>query len=491
MNADGSGRTVLAAGPEAGQPAWSPDGARIAFSRTARDGSRIWTMGADGSGAHRVTFKTPDGAEESYPAWSPDGKRLAFARTRITSDAFITALISVAADGSDQRTILSARRTQRLLVFSAPAWSLDGTRLLYTRTILDNHSFFRPSLYTIAADGSDRRLVARDAADADWSPDGSRIAFASIRDRNGESCGSDECSYDGEIYTARPDGSDLRRLTDSKAADSEPDWSPDGQWIAFTSDRNYPEFDSLEVYSMRADGSCVTWLTNGTARSTSPAWEPRSGSADPGTCGDAGRPPLAEVDTSRLTKPHSFPLYWLGAVADNGLLFTYIYGGRRGDTDVIYDDCARFDPAQCPGQVELQERSICHQTPFPFAGRRPRIFISRGALVFEPRDPEAGTEVYTGRTAIKIYAAGRPAARRVIDALTPTRGAGGADLPAARIPADYWRRLRRTESAYRRLGSVGAAARSLGISKRGAKRHLGLIRALRKAGAARRVHCKF
>src|SRR6185369_10067812 len=70
----------------------------------------------------------------------------------------------------------------------------------------------------------------------DWSPDGSRILFESTRD--GKSA----------IYTIRPDGSDLKKLTDGQANDGQAQWSPDGRQIVFISDQ-----DGHLLYLMNSD----------------------------------------------------------------------------------------------------------------------------------------------------------------------------------------------------------------------------------------------
>ena len=97
-----------------------------------------------------------------------------------------------------------------------------------------------------------------------WSPDGQYIAFSSNRDSR------DSRDSDHEIYVMGSDGSDPRRLTDNSASDQSPSWSPDGQHIAFSSshDGNY------EIYVMGSDGSDPRRLTDNSASDQSPSWSP-------------------------------------------------------------------------------------------------------------------------------------------------------------------------------------------------------------------------
>jgi len=91
------------------------------------------------------------------------------------------------------------------------------------------------------------------------APTAGRIAFVSHRDGN------------AEIYSMRPDGSGLTRLTNHPAEDVQPNWSPDGRQIVFASNRS----GSWDIYTMNADGSEVRNLTKGSPFSEkNPAWSP-------------------------------------------------------------------------------------------------------------------------------------------------------------------------------------------------------------------------
>lgn len=106
---------------------------------------------------------------------------------------------------------------------------------------------------TDLTDASSRNL------DPVFSPDGDRIAFAS--DRAGAGL---------DVYTMRIDGTDLRRLTTATGDDREPTWSPNGEFIAFRSERT----GTAAIFRMRADGTGQTNLTSATPASGSPAWSP-------------------------------------------------------------------------------------------------------------------------------------------------------------------------------------------------------------------------
>jgi TolB protein len=276
-------------------------------------------MNADGSGRRRLTRRRRVG--EIAPAWSPDGRRIVFG----TSDPHETSIVVVNLDGSGERTIARQSLDLGLQWVGEPAWSPDGRLIAYTRYHFDRDFNERPDLYVVRPDGTGRRRIARDAGSPAWSPDGRRLAVSSVRDRNGmHQEGSDEDGYDGEIYVMDADGRNQTRLTHERGNDVSPAWSPDGTRIAFASDRNFPSqfgVENDEIYSVAPDGSCLTWLTNGAPASAGPAWRPpASGSTDPGGCGATSRPAGLDVDTSRARAVKRYPVYWLGPRFGDSLL---------------------------------------------------------------------------------------------------------------------------------------------------------------------------
>jgi hypothetical protein len=191
-------------------PAWSPDGTRIAFT-SDRDGVRaIHVMNEDGSDVVRLTNTT---TANYRPAWAPDGRRIAFVSERDGNPEVYV----MNADGTDQR-----RLTTNPAADVDPAWSPDGSRIAFSSTRDAN-----AEIYTMHADGSGvTRITANAVSDVhpDWSPNG-RLAFSSTR------C---QTAAPGYCYPAlivsSPTGSDAIEV----GIGDEPAWSPDGRKIAVT-----------------------------------------------------------------------------------------------------------------------------------------------------------------------------------------------------------------------------------------------------------------
>jgi len=150
-----------------------------------------------------------------------------------------------------------SRLTSHLAYDISPAWSPDGSKIAFV-SMRDGND----EIYVMSADGSGQtRLTFEGAPDRSpaWSPDGNRIAFVSYRDGN------------AEVYVMNADGSNPVRLTSNVQQDVEPDWSPDGSKIAFESWRD----GRGAIYLMNADGSGVMRFTvNPSAYDAQPDWAP-------------------------------------------------------------------------------------------------------------------------------------------------------------------------------------------------------------------------
>ena len=230
--------------PDGVQPSWSPQGLRIAYWGVAQPGNRrvIWTIPLDGGPP--VTVVNDDFYNWS-PVWSPDGRFLYFASNRGGS----MNLWRVAIEERSGRVLSAPQPITTSSEWSAlPSLSRDGHRLIYATD--SSRSFvelvpFNPE--TARAEGVPVLAYqgARAILSCDVSPDGAWLALWSS-------------SPTEDLLLVRPDGSDLRQLTDDLARDRTPYWSPDGSRILFASNRS----GKYEAWTIRPDGSGLTQITN-------------------------------------------------------------------------------------------------------------------------------------------------------------------------------------------------------------------------------------
>jgi Tol biopolymer transport system component len=192
MNADGSGRRLVASGFPLGRFDWSPDGQSIVFERFDQRDRRdhIYVMAADGSGRRWL-------ADGTRPLWSPRGEVITFLADRTD------ALWRINADGSGRRKLTGTAGVYAVNGSQGYSWSPDGRKIVFTasRFPVDMRD---TEVYVMNADGSGQRNLTRHhGADdlAAWSPDGRKIAFTS--DRSGT----------WEIHVMNADGSGQRNLS--------------------------------------------------------------------------------------------------------------------------------------------------------------------------------------------------------------------------------------------------------------------------------------
>jgi Tol biopolymer transport system component len=321
--------TVLTA-PAASSTAQEPPPAadRIAFASTRfADGdpgvdSDIVVMDGDGTDAHRFTFD-PGGA--SQPSWSPDATAIMYDGSQYINGnesdptPYFAQGDVVVFDGVTRRVLLSAHHPVFFSdlangrTYETPGWSPDGLQFGFTLnarfdgpgavdppySLVQTEGIDDPGLgsdyeepvsgppsqgtiawspdssevvfqgnsgqlIVAAADDSTQRSLGVSGTDPDWSPDGQQIAYAS----------------GGDIFTIPAAGGTATALTTGAANDGDPTWSPDGERIAFETDRA----GNSEIFAMGSDGSSPVNLTQNAAADYDPDWSgtcPESGCPDP------------------------------------------------------------------------------------------------------------------------------------------------------------------------------------------------------------------
>tara|TARA_Y100000817_G_scaffold294564_1_gene268568 strand:+ start:354 stop:1253 length:900 start_codon:yes stop_codon:yes gene_type:complete len=287
MNSDGSNKNLIMSSdytPNFAYPSWSPDKTKFAYQGYDGGNAQVFVINADGSNKTRIGSPL---ANNETPRWSPDGTKIVYQSQ--------TQQIRVAnSDGSND---ISLRDNSTSL--AAPDWSPDGTKIVFSTGVIGTYNstslvttgvnagdivnkteeIISTEILVMNADGSnevqltttptyfneDNDLRGGASNGPAWSPDGTKIAFATLRHYDDDGC--ERCI---EIYSMNIDGSGLTRLTDSSSLSlipfvitevnrqqKKPRWSPDGTKIAFESYRT----NKWEIYVMDADGSNQTQIT--------------------------------------------------------------------------------------------------------------------------------------------------------------------------------------------------------------------------------------
>jgi dipeptidyl aminopeptidase/acylaminoacyl peptidase len=218
VNADGTGATTpTGTDDQEFEPSWSPDGTKIAFTshvpRGQFVGFEIFVMNIDGTGRTQITDSRADGVgfNASEPSWSPDGTRIAFTRTisQAGNQPLDEEIYVMNADGSNLVRLTHNPSTFVLANDLGPSWSPDGSQIVFS-----SHRDGQFGVHVMNADGSGLRRLADAPAGSwpVWSPDGTRIAYANPFH---------------DIFTIKLDGRDVRNLTSTSGiSELKPDWQP-------------------------------------------------------------------------------------------------------------------------------------------------------------------------------------------------------------------------------------------------------------------------
>lgn len=300
----GEDRVILTGGSREGtvwpqlftRLSWSPDGERLAFAggpgpldATPEDRTDIYVIDANGSNLEQVT----EVGDARDPVWSPDADTIVFGRSQFREGGPLRGhLWSIRSDGSALTELAAADPWEG---YSAGSFSPDGSRLAVTRGTFDPETGgSSASIYIMNPDGSQATELMHDAASPAFSPDGERIAFVSDRDRNGELCYGDRCFAAAELYVANADGSDPERLTQSEARnEASPSWLIDGSRIVFQRGEEFQNAEVMSILELNANGSCVREILRGSGRGAwyaSPALRPSEPRDGAGPLGCQGNP---------------------------------------------------------------------------------------------------------------------------------------------------------------------------------------------------------
>lgn len=273
VHPDGSGEHRLRTGRPGDnvEPDWSPDGTRLAFN-TTRGGSPEVLYEYDvttGTTRQLVACERPC-LTDWDPAYSPDGERIAFERglrplvNGVPSDCGIWI--------ADLRTGRQRQLTSQTEPPCDPheiglVWSPDGKRLAFWREVPSASGELRTAIYTVAVDGTgEQRLTKPDmvAGEPAYSPDGKWMVFSTYPLH-------DELEGDSQLYRMRPDGSGMEMLTVFKGVRAtQPSYSPDGEWIIFAA----AYAARIDLWAIPADGGTPVVVDDRDIARTHGTWQP-------------------------------------------------------------------------------------------------------------------------------------------------------------------------------------------------------------------------
>lgn len=233
---------------------WSTASSSFAYIFTGAPGAPNILRIIDASGAKVNLYSSDAGGGLSSPTWSSDGKRLAFIKVSGNKDNPTWSFIIINSDGTkcgDQFECYNNIAAQGEQYRGGISWGKENFLTLSYNTS------GAPDVYTIYANGQGARNLTNNNADdiaPAFSPDGNSIAFTTNRDGG-----------QWHIYVMNKDGTNPRRLT-SGPMDLTPTWSPDGNWIAFASTRG----GQFDIWMVDIHGGNLTQITK--AGGDHPSW---------------------------------------------------------------------------------------------------------------------------------------------------------------------------------------------------------------------------
>jgi dipeptidyl aminopeptidase/acylaminoacyl peptidase len=281
--------------PYWGQPAWSPDGSLLAFTSSFGEYSPvIYVVGADGGPPRLVSKAGP----LSVPIFSPDGHSLVFSALRVVKGEFQRtarrvdreygvvvdwAVMAVDVSSGRPRLLTPWRRHQ---ILTPTSFSPDGTKLAAERVILERGAGVAKKAEAVAVElgGGPTTVLARNAEEPVYSPDGSRVAFVRTSHGAPSKVSGNRPPARSDLFAMPVAGGKPAKLVSVKGGLAWPSWDPSGQRIAFTrlgggSIGGLPDpHEGNAVMEINADGTCLTRLLSiGRGSLSGSSWQPGPG----------------------------------------------------------------------------------------------------------------------------------------------------------------------------------------------------------------------
>jgi Tol biopolymer transport system component len=260
-------RSAWHKGPPVTFPAWLPWVASMtmglailgAFTEYAHTGIDTWpedVSGLDASRSDLLIVSVENGSQTRIPidgtdqVWMPDFAPDGRLVISLVSDD-VGRLVVMNADGTEQTSLYEGEA-----IFHHAEWSPDGSLIAFTEEVDGNAEVF----VVPAEGGSAVQLTDNESVDwgPSWSPDGTEIVFTSDRDG------------DPDLYLMPSTGGEPVQLTNAQGTEAGAAWSPDGEWIAFDTD----QAGNQDIALIRPDGSGLVALTPDDSYDLAPAWSP-------------------------------------------------------------------------------------------------------------------------------------------------------------------------------------------------------------------------
>lgn len=243
MNANGTNRQLLSAHGNPIFVAWSPDNSRVFFTSSIDS-----LFAGDGAKIEHISY----GFEENtflWPVLSPDLQRVAFWTQEEATLPFHVCMAVIQGTGLKCSSIRAT---------SLPTWAPNSQVIAFG---CHSDLTYALCIMYINDDQTEEIAIPFEARSALWSPDGKKIVFESV---------IQQPQRYTDLYVVSADGSGLTRLTNHVEYDVDPSWSPDSSRIVFASTRS----GNWDLYIINADGTGLTQLTDNERDDDQPAWRP-------------------------------------------------------------------------------------------------------------------------------------------------------------------------------------------------------------------------